>query len=89
MNLENSYRGMRRLKMTNHDSNNTAVIAVSCPGGMARQFRVQVESGETPAGWKLVGSFRDQRQAGECAAKCQKAGQKTRVVACIAMPTAA
>jgi hypothetical protein len=56
---------------------------------MARQFRVQVQSGETPAGWKLVGSFRDRRQAGECAARHQKAGQKTRVVVCNALPTAA
>ena len=75
--------------MTDHETNDAAVIAVSCPGGMARQFRVQVESGDTSAGWKLVGSFRDKRQAGECAAKCQKAGQRTRVVAFNALPTAA
>ncbi|MBW8884660.1 MAG: hypothetical protein JF612_07755 [Planctomycetia bacterium] len=74
--------------MADYDPNG-GIIAVSCPGGMARQFRVQVESGETPAGWKQVGSFRDSRQAGECAARHQKAGQKTRVVACRALPTAA
>jgi len=75
--------------MADPDKNRGAVVAVSCPGGMARQFRVQVESRETPTGWKQVGSFRDSRQAGECAAQHQSAGQKTRVVACHALPTAA
>ena len=75
--------------MKDYDSNGQSVVAVSCPGGMARQFRVQVRSGETPAGWKQVGSFRDKRQAGECAARHQKAGQTTRVIACVALPTAA
>ena len=53
--------------------------AASCPGGIARQFRVQVASGETPSNWKLVGSFRDGRKAGECAARHEQAGQTTRV----------
>jgi hypothetical protein len=75
--------------MRDYDSNVPSVVAVSCPGGMARQFRVQVQSGETPTGWKLAGSFRDQQKAGECAARHQKAGQKTRVIACSALPTAA
>ena len=75
--------------MTNQDTDSSAVVAVSCPGGMARQFRVQVESGETPSSWKLVGSFRDKRLAGECAARYQKAGQKARVIAYISLPTAA
>jgi hypothetical protein len=67
---------------------NVSVIAVSCPGGMSRQFRVQVESTETPSSWKLVGSFRDRQQAGQCAARIQQSGQKTRVI-CNALPTAA
>jgi len=75
--------------MADYDSNGGAVVSVSCPGGMARQFRVQVQSTDTPTGWKQVGSFCDQRQASECAARYQKAGQKTRIVACSALPTAA
>ena len=90
MKPDGHYRALRRLgKMADYDSNGGAVIAVSCPGGMARQFRVQVQSTDTPAGWKQVGSFRDRRQAGECAARHQKAGQKTRVVVFSALPTAA
>ena len=65
------------------------LISVSCPGGMARQFRVQVQSNETPSQWKLIGAFRDRRQAGQCAAEHAESGQKTRVVACSALPTAA
>ncbi len=75
--------------MAQQNLNHGAVIAVSCPGGMARQYRVQVQSTDTPAGWKQVGSFRDRRQASECAARHQKAGQNTRVVVCSALPTAA
>jgi hypothetical protein len=66
-----------------------SLIAASCPGGMARQFRVQITSSETPSQWKLVGSFRDPRRAGQCAADQQKAGQKTRIIDCRALPTAA
>ena len=65
------------------------VISVSCPGGMARQFRVQVQSNETPSQWKLIHTFRDRRQAGQCAAEHARGGQKTRVVECGALPTAA
>jgi hypothetical protein len=56
---------------------------------MARQYRVQVASRETPSHWKLVGSFRDERQADECAARHHQAGQIARVIACSALPTAA
>jgi hypothetical protein len=90
MKSDGFYRALRRLgKMADYDSNGGAVVAVSCPGGMARQFRVQVQSTDTPTGWKQVGSFRDRREAGECAARCQKAGQKTRIVVFSALPTAA
>lgn len=65
------------------------LITASCPGGMARQFRVQVASSETPSNWKLVGAFRDGEQAGRCAAGFQQAGHQTRIVACRALPTAA
>jgi hypothetical protein len=75
--------------MSEKDRVGSSLVAVSCPGGMARQFRVQVASGETPSQWKLVGSFRDSRAARECAARLQSAGQQARVVTCGALPTAA
>lgn len=65
------------------------LIAASCPGGIARQYRVQVASGETASQWKLVGSFRDLRAAGECAERHTGNGHETRVLACRALPTAA
>ncbi len=67
----------------------TYPISVSCPGGMARQFRVQVASTESPELWKLVGSFRDFTSAERCAAQLIDAGEHTRVIACTALPTAA
>jgi hypothetical protein len=75
--------------MSKDETTNVTIVAASCPGGIARQFRVQVASGETPSSWKLVGSFLDRHKAGECAARHQEAGQTTRVVACSALPTAA
>ncbi len=65
------------------------VTAASCPGGMARQFRVQVASVETPSSWKLVGSFRDANKARQCEADLKQAGKQARVVDCRALPTAA
>src|SRR5688500_8379825 len=35
------------------------VLAVACPGGMARQYRVQVADAASPSQWRLVGSFRE------------------------------
>jgi len=75
--------------MSEIENSRTSLIAVSCPGGMARQFRVQITSSETPSNWKLVGSFRDSRKARECAARLQNAGHEARVVVCSALPTAA
>jgi hypothetical protein len=66
-----------------------AVLSASCPGGIARQFRVQVSSSETPSRWKLAGSFRDRTQAEACAAALSRAGQYARIVCCRALPTAA
>jgi hypothetical protein len=75
--------------MPETDRSRESLIAVSCPGGIARQFRVQVTSSETSSHWKLVGSFRDARQASDCAARLQTAGQKARIIDCRALPTAA
>jgi hypothetical protein len=75
--------------MSQDEAFKRTIVAASCPGGIARQFRVQVASGETSSSWKLVGSFRDGHKAGECAARHEQAGQTTRVVACNSLPTAA
>ena len=64
-------------------------ISASCPGGMARQFRVQVPCSDTPARWKLVGAFRDRRAAALCADRLRESGANARVVECTALPTAA
>jgi hypothetical protein len=66
-----------------------AVIGVSCPGGMARQFRVQVASQETACRWRMVGSFRDDTAASRCAEHWRQAGASARVIVCRALPTAA
>ena len=65
------------------------LISVSCPGGMARQFRVQIASIETAQGWKHAGTFHSVHMAKECALRLNEAGQRARVVACTALPTAA
>jgi hypothetical protein len=64
------------------------LLAVSCAGGMARQFRVQSRDGEVQ-GWSLVGSFRDQQIAEKVAAGLRRSGREVRVVACQSLPTAA
>jgi hypothetical protein len=56
---------------------------------MARQFRVLVLGRENPGQWSLVGSFRDQAAAGECARREITSGRQVRVVACRSLPTAA
>lgn len=75
--------------MAQSSSSQVALVAASCPGGMARQFRVQVASGETASRWKLVGSFRDKGAARLCADRLQQAGTRARVIACKSLPTAA
>ena len=66
-----------------------AVVSPSCPGGMARQFRVQVWNGETSSHWKLVESFENLDSATACAERLMLAGEQTRIVAWRALPTAA
>ena len=78
-----------RACMAPSNSSQVALVAASCPGGMARQFRVQVASGETASLWKLVGSFRDKGAARRCADGLQQAGASARVIACRSLPTAA
>jgi len=75
--------------MSANDDSKFGVIGGSCPGGMARQFRVQMTTGEVPVRWNLAGSFRDRHEAGKCAARLMIAGYQTRIVDCRALPTAA
>ena len=75
--------------MSASDDSKSGVIGVSCPGGMARQFRVQMATGELPVRWNLAGSFRDRREAGRCAAHLMMAGYQTRIIDCSTLPTAA
>jgi hypothetical protein len=75
--------------MSAGDGTSGEVLSVNCPGGIARQFRVQIWNGETPSHWKLVGSFQDLSEASACAEKLMLAGEQTRVVACRTLPTAA
>lgn len=74
--------------MLDHASPEAASMA-SCPGGIARQFRVQIFSSDTPSHWKHVGSFADLRDACRCAEALQDSGEQIRVVACRNLPTAA
>jgi hypothetical protein len=65
------------------------ILAVACPGGMARQLRVQVLDESTPSRWRYVGSFRDARSAAELAARLRESGTTARVVQCNHLPTGA
>jgi hypothetical protein len=65
------------------------MISASCPGGMARQYRVQIESAETLSHWELAGCFADAEAARQFAVSLRQSGQHTRIIACRALPTAA
>jgi hypothetical protein len=65
------------------------LVAVSCPGGMARQYRVQVASPETACHWRMVGSFKSDAAADRCADRWRQAGARARIIECRALPTAA
>jgi hypothetical protein len=65
------------------------LLAASCAGGMARQYRVQVREHGLPDQWSLVGSFRDSKVAETVAAGVSRSGRQVRIVACQSLPTAA
>ena len=69
--------------------NENTVNSVSCPGGLARQFRVQVASEAMASKWALVANFADGDKAAACAEGLRLRGDVTRVVSCRALPTAA
>ena len=62
-------------------------VAVSSPGGVARQYRVQYRYG-SGGDWQMHGSFRNQELAENCASELQRQGRETRVVAYALCPTA-
>jgi hypothetical protein len=64
-------------------------VVPSVPGGMARQYRVQVRDVQAAPQWRLVGNFGNANQACDRAVELTLLGQQARVVACRALPTAA
>lgn len=54
------------------------LLAVSTPGGAARQYRVQYQSADE--GWRSHGSFCRQQQAEACLADLRARGLQARVV---------
>ena len=63
--------------------------AASCPGGMARQYRVQCYDASSQSDWKLHASFRDHWHAQQCLEDLQSRGIRARVIAHSSHPTAA
>jgi hypothetical protein len=54
-------------------------VAVSFPGGLARQFRVQYLAA-SGASWQLYAIFRRREQAEECLTRLRSGGISARVV---------
>lgn len=75
--------------MLDSEGSGAAVLAVACPGGMARQFRVQTRDERTPGLWRLVGSFRRADAAQAAVQRLAKDGTAARIVECRTLPTAA
>jgi hypothetical protein len=65
---------------------NSYSVAVSSPGGVARQYRVQFRR-QAAGDWQLHGSFRSRDQAEKCANQLQREGCESRVVAYALCPT--
>jgi len=62
-------------------------VAVSSPGGLSRQYRVQVFNSHEGE-WRLHDAFRSQKLAEECVAELREEGQLARAVAYKICPTA-
>ena len=75
--------------MPARDASEKVVLSVSCPGGIARQFRVQVRDSVTPSQWRQMGSFRKVSDARRLADQLTHSGLPARVVDCRSLPTAA
>lgn len=73
----------------NDGSAGPAVVSAACPGGMARQYRVQVRDEGTAGKWSLAGVFRESWEAQAAADRLVELGAPARVVQCRSLPTAA
>ena len=62
-------------------------VAVSSPGGVARQYRVQYRHG-LDRDWRMYATFRTPEQAEDCEKQLQEKDYETRVVAYALCPTA-
>ena len=62
-------------------------VAVSSPGGAARQYRVQYHA-PTESQWQMYATFRSRDRAEDCEKQLQKRGFESRVVAFAICPTA-
>ncbi len=60
-------------------SSSQVAIAVSSPGGMARQYRVQYRS-RPNTDWRMGGIFKNRESAQKCLEQFQKNGQLARLV---------
>ena len=66
-----------------------SALAVACPGGPGRHFRVQVCDECTPKTWRLAGSYREDAAARAAAERLSQSGLTVRVIEYRALPTAA
>ncbi len=65
------------------------VLSAACPGGIARQFRVQVRDEVTASHWRLVGCFREAWAAEAAVERLAESGAAARIIDCRTLPTAA
>ena len=61
-----------------HHSTADQTIAVSNPGGLSRQYRVQVQTNECE--WHMHGSFHSREKAEDCLRELNEHGDQARMV---------
>jgi len=59
--------------------NDRVAVAVSTPGGMARQFRVQYQTAPQ-APWEMYATFRTRELAACCMDRLRREGYEARIV---------
>jgi hypothetical protein len=62
-------------------------VAVSSPGGMARQYRVQYHRAADEE-WRMYATFRTRELAEDCVKRLRKRGFESRIVTYAICPTA-
>lgn len=77
---------MTREKKMLTSAHQPLTVAVSVPGGIARQYRVQAQVGPDLA-WRLVASYAHREQAERSIGELEAAGYFARIV-CYQCPTA-